>query len=124
MSVPPPPCRGDGGECRGMGARKGQVTQVTLSPNGEGGMALGVYRILPVLTLQREGPPRLAAVGVWAPPQPSSDDRERGDYMGAPLQPQGAGESRGVLVFIWVASCYLKSGFVSENETAGAAFGG
>lgn len=27
-------------------------------------------------------------------------------------------------VFIWVVSCYLKSGFVSENETAGATFGG
>lgn len=27
-------------------------------------------------------------------------------------------------VFIWVASSYLKSSFVSENETAGATFGG
>lgn len=81
---------------QGDGGMEGTGNPGNSLPKRWGGMALDVHRILPVLILQREGPPRLAAVGVWAPPQPSSDDRERGNYMRAPLQPRRAGESRGV----------------------------
>lgn len=122
MSIAPLPALGCGLERDG--AQRGQVTQVTLSPTGEGEMALDVYGILRVLPPQREGAPRPTAVvggggsGLHSHTPPGA--RERGEPAVA-WQPR---ELERAAVFIWVVSCYLKSGFVSENETAGATFGG
>lgn len=41
------------------------VTEVTVSPGGEGEAALKVYRILPFLPPQRVGPPRPAGARVF-----------------------------------------------------------
>lgn len=48
----------------------------------------------------------------------------RGGRLWGTTAAPGVQSWRELPVFIWVASCYLKSGFVSENETAGATFGG
>ena len=80
----------------GMGGWRRLETQVTLSPGGEGEPALNVYRILPFLPPQREGPRKPAEAEVFGLPRsPSHVDQEVGDYTGVPQQPLpcGAGES-------------------------------
>lgn len=88
-------------ECDGV--QKGQVTQVTLSPRGEGETALDIYRILPVVPPQREGAPKPAAVG-WGGPglhnSAPSGARERGE-----LQRGGRGSWRELrCLFGWRAA--------------------
>ena len=97
-----PPLRRLGWRCMhavvrgGMGGWRRLETQVTLSPGGEGEPALNVYRILPFLPPQREGPRKPAEAEVFGLPRsPSHVDQEVGDYTGVPQQPLpcGAGES-------------------------------
>lgn len=88
-------------------------------------MTLKVYRLLPVLCPQKEEPLRSAAVrgfrGSGSYSSTSPHDRK---WPSTGEHHSSLGELEGAVVFIWVVSCYLKSGFVSENETAGATFGG
>lgn len=81
-----------------------------LPPPGE----KGIFVISP---RSKGGPPR--PVGAWV----MAEFTVRWSIAWG-TQAASAGSWRELLVFIWTVRCYLKSGFVSENETAGATFGG
>lgn len=96
-----------------MGYWRGLVTQVTLSPGGEGEPALNVYRILPFLPPQREGPLKpTEAEAFGLPRSPSYVDQEVGDYMGYRSSPwraeleRAAGVSLGGELLFKIRLCF------------------